>query len=180
MLIGVAAFIGMVREIYALMHVRLSHADKDALAALPGMRPGHFRAFLRAADQKYAEQPTPLTQSGERPGKLYLITNGETEITKNGQRFTAGPGMFIGEVSFNLGGPASACVTALPGCAYLEWDVAALHGRLDRDPSLKTSVDAQIGRDMARKIAETRKPTPVSIRPTIVAPIAQDLAPAPA
>ena len=62
-------------------------------------------------------------------------------------------GEFIGEVSFMLGGMATATVTIEKGGVYYEWRKDKLRKVLENQPRLSQAFEALIGRDMAKKVA---------------------------
>ena len=73
--------------------------------------------FLKAGD--------PLMHEGECERELFILADGELEVTILGNKFaTLGPGTVVGEGTFFSGAPRSATVTpSQPGVAWgLNWE----------------------------------------------------------
>jgi len=83
------------------------------------------------------------------------VVDGSPQATKNGQSFKVRDEMFIGEISFILHRPASACVILPAGSTYVRWDKARLRAAMARDPQFGQALEALISRDMARKVADS-------------------------
>lgn len=70
--------------------------------------------IARAAKEVSHRQGTMIAREGERGIGLFVILEGECEVTIGGKRKAKlGPGDFFGEVALLDGGPRTATVTAL-------------------------------------------------------------------
>ena len=85
--------------------------------------------------------------------RLYFVLDGEIALEKSGKRIAIEPGIFIGEVAFLLGRPASATVIVGPGARYVVWETGHLRRLLLRAPSLSIALSSALNRDMATKVA---------------------------
>ena len=87
------------------------------------------------------------------PDRLFYVLSGEVIIDKDGDRFSAGPKVFVGEISMILGTAASASVSLGKGVEIMEWDRNALFKAMAAKDSFRVAVEAIIGKDMAQKVA---------------------------
>lgn len=151
--LAAANLIGIVRVI--LDRRRSSGVDDDDcfLDMLKVLTPGEFRRLMQMAEWHTTTKPTQLTVEGEPVPSLYFVIDGKVDIEKSGRTFTLPPGLFIGEVSFLLGGAASASVSVQAGAKFIEWPKAALHKAIDRTPSLGASMERLFNQELARKVA---------------------------
>jgi len=118
-----------------------------------GLAPGEFRALMRAGQRKTVESAEVLTHEGAVPDKLYFVESGGVRAQKNSHEFALPPEVFIGEVAFMTGQPASATIELAAGAQLVEWDAADLKRRMRRNPRLRQALEARIARDMADKVA---------------------------
>jgi CRP-like cAMP-binding protein len=63
--------------------------------------------------------------------------------------------VFIGEIAWLLGTPATATVQVSPGMRYVEWDTAHLRTLLTRSPDLRISFEGMLNRDLAGKLGKS-------------------------
>lgn len=100
-----------------------------------------------------------LIESGTSPQKLYFIVQGEAEVRVGSQRVgTLKRGQFIGEMSFITGQNASADVVPRPQVCVQAWDAPALRLLQKTKPALGSKIQALIGQDLVKKIAERNLP----------------------
>lgn len=83
------------------------------------MPPPHTQASVF---HEILDSDEQLTTQGTVPEKLFYILSGEVLIDKDGNRFNAGPRVFVGEISIILGTPASASVFLAKGAEIVEWN----------------------------------------------------------
>ena len=102
---------------------------------------------------KFAEQDMILTEESVVVDNLYFAISGDLTGDKSGHPFKMYAGEFIGEVSFMLGGHATATVRIGQGGVYYEWKKEKLRRVLENQPRLAQAFEALIGRDMAKKVA---------------------------
>ncbi|WP_278027094.1 Crp/Fnr family transcriptional regulator [Roseicyclus salinarum] len=127
-------------------HLKLS-------ASFPTLNPGQFRRVLKAGRIMTADTTTVLTRNGDEVPGLFLIADGRVEMQRNGTVHEIPEGSFIGEISFLIGGPASATVTAPVGTRYIFWDRRDLERIMRRSPALSNALGAMFNRDLARKLS---------------------------
>jgi CRP-like cAMP-binding protein len=104
--------------------------------------------IARAAKEVTHRQGTMIAREGEKGIGLFLILEGECEVTIGGKRKAKlGPGDFFGEVALLDGGPRTATVTALTEVKLLGITGWVFRGLLMEHPSiaLKT-LEAVAGR----------------------------------
>ncbi|MEL6599522.1 MAG: cyclic nucleotide-binding domain-containing protein [Pseudomonadota bacterium] len=119
----------------------------------PTLTPGQFRTLLHAAEHKTAEEDVILCHQGVAGQDVFLIAEGEVMIMRGNRRVALSEGVFIGEISFVLGGPATATVVATAGTRYLRWDRAKLQTLTGRSPALSNGLTALFNADVARKLS---------------------------
>lgn len=152
-LIGVANLI----VIYGIMRERSTFGMSDEMKALyvhfPNFYPGQFRKLM-AIGQIIDQGPhTVLLKQGETPTHLYLTASDGFMLTRNTQHAELGAGNFLGEISFLLGGDATATVMATPGCRYVCWEVTKLHQMMESAPRMANAISVLLNKDIARKLA---------------------------
>lgn len=133
--------------------IGLSASDRALYAEFVTLNPGQFRALMRHAQMIEAVGGEVLCRAGAVQSQLYLIQSGDVVLDRGGKRATVGQGQFIGEVSFLLGGTASATVTAQAGARYVAWDHAVLRRLMAKSPALSNALLALLNGDIARKLA---------------------------
>lgn len=119
----------------------------------PNFNPGQFRRFMRKARiVEHGDVKALLTQ-GQAPDQVYLTMSDGFTLRRGALETELGPGNFLGEISFLLGGPATATVIAQPGCRYVVWDRADLRDLLNRVPTLESATTVLLSKDIARKLS---------------------------
>jgi CPA2 family monovalent cation:H+ antiporter-2 len=105
--------------------------------------------------QPYTAQPGErIIRAGEEADALYLISEGEVEVTINGKRIdTRGPGEFFGEMALLSGDRRTADVTALDFCRFARLSGRDFHRFLRRYPEIRTNIVA-LAAERARQSAE--------------------------
>lgn len=122
----------------------------------PMLSPGQFRRLLRAGQAVQPLSDQALTQTGATPDDLYYIIEGPVTIRKGDQEAEVHGQLFIGEIAFLTGQPASASVSVGPGARYLRWNSAALKKLIDRSPKLHVALSAQFNKDLVNKVARSQ------------------------
>lgn len=117
------------------------------------MNPGQFRRIMRAANWITAPGKTILSEVGTPINHLYFITKGPVFLKRGGRETAIPEGNFIGEISFLVGGPASATVVAEAETEYVVWDTEALRRVIDGAPALSNALSALFNKDIAKKLA---------------------------
>jgi len=120
-----------------------------------GMSPGDFRKLSRLGVWNKADETVTLTMEGQPVGHLHYILDGEVEITKSGKPIDVSPRVFIGEIAYLRGTPASATVLAKPGTTYISWPHGALQKITAQHDGLKQSLTSLLSTDLAAKVARS-------------------------
>lgn len=134
-------------------HVGLSAEALALFEALKFLTPGEFRALMRMGRWETAESGHVITREGVIPDDLFYVLTGGATIEKGGRSFDIDPKVFIGEVAFLHGTPASATVRLVEGSRYVRWPVKLLERGLESKDTLRTSVLRLISLDTAIKVA---------------------------
>ena len=158
--LGVANFIGLWLLLAArsrrLLTAELSEIY-DSIGDFRELPPGDFRVVMNAGRRRVFSEDTLLTEENSPNSTLYFLLKGSACARKRGHRFAMPQGIFIGEVSYMLGQPASASITVSEGSEVIAWDFQTLRSRSKR-PRFKLALEAMISRDLSRKVAEAVAP----------------------
>ncbi|MEM8978415.1 MAG: cyclic nucleotide-binding domain-containing protein [Pseudomonadota bacterium] len=141
-------------------------AHRDLYERFNTLPPGDFRALLREANRLQLEEATVITREGQPNDCLYYVISGGASITKRGHAFKMPSGVFFGEASYLLNGPAAATITLDAGSEVLEWRRDRVAKIAKRKPRFKLALDASIARDMAVKIVHAVAPQDANAKPT--------------
>ncbi|MBX2836773.1 MAG: popeye domain-containing protein [Gammaproteobacteria bacterium] len=152
-LIMIANIIGTLRLLYDRFPMKVDMTYREMHEQLAGVKPGEFRRLLKAGEVQTAATPIILTKQNERAPFLYYLIQGTANAIKNDNEFSIPSGRFVGEVSFILNSQASATVTVPTGGQFMRWEQSKLDKLLKKNPNLRHAFEAQIGRDMAEKVA---------------------------
>ncbi len=152
-LIIVANLIGLSRLLYSRLPIGIPADQWPIFKALEGLEPGEFRQLMSLGGMKFADRDVELTAEDTEVDCLYFAITGNVTGDKGGHKFRMYAGEFIGEVSFMLGGMATATVSIEKGGVYYEWRKDRLRKVLESQPRLSQAFEALIGRDMAKKVA---------------------------
>lgn len=117
------------------------------------LRPGQFRKLLKAGEVRTAQGTEALIEEGRPVEALFYVLDGTTLVTKAGQSKRIGADVFLGEVAFLTGSPASATVHLEEGSRYIAWRHDALARITERDSNMRLAIIALLNKDMAQKIA---------------------------
>jgi len=83
---------------------------------------------------------------------FYMVSGRAEAKLMDGDSVVIGEGSVIGEVSYRLGCPASATVTAMDSCMCLRWNQRELRTLCGKYENIKRTLDALLSADMAKKI----------------------------
>lgn len=120
--------------------------------------PGDFRKLMRAATRQKRPAGYVLTENDARVDTLYYVVDGAVTVEKYGERFHLPDGIFLGEVAYLTGNRASATTHLAEEADVIEWDVAYLKRRSQRDVRFRLALDALISLDLAEKVARAGSP----------------------
>ena len=154
-LIGIANIIGFINLLISQSPRFINTGQMDLYTMLGGMEPGNFRKLMKIGNRRILSDDEQLTVQAKVPDRLFYVLSGEVIIDKDGDRFNAGPRVFVGEISMILGTAASASVSLRKGAEIMEWDRNALFKAMAAKDSFRVAVEAIIGKDMAQKVADS-------------------------
>ena len=121
----------------------------------PNFNPGQFRKFMAQAEIIRDSDETMLLDEGKESDKLYLTISDGFSVIRGAQHAELPPGNFLGEISFLLGGPATATVIARPGSAYAVWYRAEIEAMMERSSPMANAVTVLLSKDIARKLSRS-------------------------
>lgn len=133
----------------------MSREDEALFSHFPMLTPGQFRRLLKSARVLIALNPVALTREGAQVDRLWFVHEGAVRIDKAGTGTVIARPMFVGELAFLTGAPASASVSAETGARYLEWDAAALRSQVGKSSDLNVALQAQFNADLVRKVTHS-------------------------
>ena len=119
------------------------------------LTPGQFRRLLKAGSVETAGGSMRLTNEGEALDRLYFVISGPIFIGKGDTAAEIAGKMFIGEIAYLKGTPASATVDLGEGSQFVAWDHERLRKLEARWPALRVAMVAQFNADLMGKVAES-------------------------
>lgn len=164
LLIGIANLTGLAGLLARQSLLALPRAHKDIYGHFPGLPPGDFRTLMRHAKRGVADRHLTLTREDAPLTRLYYVIEGETTVTKKGDRFRVPAGVFVGEVAYLTGQRASATTLLVEGSEYLEWNVLDLRNASLRSTRFKMALESVLSIDLANKVARSVAPADPSWR----------------
>jgi Cyclic nucleotide-binding domain len=133
----------------------MSDDELSLFRNLDTLTPGQFRKLAKQGTWHRAEEMVTLTTEGEALDTLYYVLSGEVTVRKANRDLRVDPKLFIGELAFMRGRPATATVTVSGDAHYISWSHEDLEKLFKRNEDLRTSMKLLIGRDMAEKMANS-------------------------
>jgi hypothetical protein len=131
----------------------LSDRDMQLYQSFTGMSPGDFRRLLKLGKWQTADKPALLTEAGQPVSLLHYIVSGEVDIDKAGRSIPISGKHFIGEIAYLQKMPATATVTAKPGCTFVSWSHDDLAKVTSKSDGLRQSLNGILSNDLASKVA---------------------------
>jgi CRP-like cAMP-binding protein len=99
-----------------------------------------------------------LIQEETEPNQLIYIVKGKARVEREGRLVgTAGPGDFLGEMSYLSGRNATATVTTETPLRYLAFDRATLRQHLARNAETRHAMEAAFNRNLVEKLVKTSR-----------------------
>jgi hypothetical protein len=134
--------------------VKFTDEEKELYETLfKNFAPFEFMKLLRVSSWQTAARGDVIAHEGEPLDAVMLIYNGRASVEIKGEPFAElKDGDFIGEMSFITGGVATATVTAVQPTRYLSWKKEDLVKLLDRNPSMRFSMQSLLSTDLTRKL----------------------------
>lgn len=152
----IVSFIANVGMIVLLFGGKIDFGIPDDLRGLfrqiAVLTPGQFRKLVAFAGRNRADD-MPLLVEGDHPHELYYLIRGQAEITKGTSRRVIGPDIFLGEIAFLTGAPASATVRLLEDAECVSWHSAKLKALMSRDKAIDIALRGLFNSDLASKVA---------------------------
>jgi hypothetical protein len=132
---------------------------RDIYPLFDELLPGDFRALVKTADRVVLDDALVLAHEGEAVDQLYYVISGTMTVSKLGNSFRLPPEVFVGEVAFLTGRPATATTTLPEGAEVLVWDVARLRKLAAKKARFKMALEAVISQDLALKVSSAVAPS---------------------
>jgi Popeye protein conserved region len=118
------------------------------------LSPGQFRKLVKSSARTTATDK-PLLMEGHNPDKLHYLLKGNASINKGHTDHTIASGVFLGEIAFLNGTPASATVLLRNGAECVSWDSAILKTLMQKDKALDIAMRGVFNHDLAAKVASS-------------------------
>jgi CRP-like cAMP-binding protein len=114
-----------------------------------------FRRLLKISEWQLEGAGHVYTVSGSMQEDIFYLVSGRAIAElPDGTTAPICEGSVIGEVSFRLGCPASATVTAVDSCMCLRWNQNELRALCNKKINIKLTLDAVLSSHMARKLSD--------------------------
>jgi hypothetical protein len=134
---------------------------------LPTLDTSEARRLMAQGEWRTALTGAELMQENQRMPELVYIARGAAVVEMGGKLVgVCGPGDFLGEMSFMSGHPASATVRVANQIRYCAFDRTRISEFLDKNPELRTALEAGFNRNLAGKLVrmnETASGKPLSL-----------------
>ena len=131
----------------------LPRAHVDIYDQFDVLTPGDFRLVMSQAERLVLDDAQQITIEGQPNTHLYYVISGQMMVSKQGIQFPLPERLFVGEVAYLLGTPASATTHLVAGAELIRWDLDTLRTTARRNPRFKLAIDAMLSRDLASKVA---------------------------
>jgi hypothetical protein len=119
--------------------------------------PFEFMKLLRAGAWGDAKVGETLATENQPIDRVMLIYSGRAVVENQDKRVAElRDGNFIGEISFIRGGNATATVRAAEPTRYLAWSKDNLRKLLNRNPSLRSAMQAVLSTDLTKKLVRAK------------------------
>lgn len=157
-MIGLSTLFGLVRLLLDRSQIMISADLIPIYQAMGGIQPGQFRQLMGLGQRRFLEADAVLTREGITPDNLYFVKSGTLLVEKGTSRFTLNAPMFIGEIAYMTGSPASATIRTGAGVELVEWNKNELRRVTQRKPNLGLALNARLANDLAAKVAAAVSP----------------------
>lgn len=152
-ILGIANIWVMVGLILERTTFNLTEREKALFMVFENLSPGEFRKLLKISQWQSATHHTTIITENEPVDHLYLMLEGQAEITKQERCFALSAPVFFGEVAFFKEIKASATVKILQGAQYVRWKHEPLRSLQTKNPSIRIAFYERLNSDMANKVA---------------------------
>jgi Cyclic nucleotide-binding domain len=118
------------------------------------LSPGQFRKLISQTTRTQSKD-VPLLVQGEKPTELHYLLSGTANIAKGKSKATINNGVFLGEIAFLSGAPATATVTLQEAAECITWDSAALKDLMRKDTSIAIALRGVFNNDLVAKVSNS-------------------------
>ena len=125
----------------------------EIYASFKMLTPGQFRRLIKSGDVVTTSASRRLTTEGDPVDSLYFVVHGPVRVEKRGRVAEVDGGIFIGELAYLTGRPASATVEVPAGVTLVKWDIEPLRALSRRRRSLSVALMAQFNADLVNKVS---------------------------
>lgn len=143
--------------IYRIFQERSTFGMSDEMLRLyesfPNFNPGQFRKIMAEGNIVHDSDARVILEEGKEPEKLYLTVSDGFVLSRGAQHAEIGPGAFLGEIAFLLGGPATADVSARKGSSFVVWETKRLRKLMDSNQAIANAFSVLLNKDVASKLA---------------------------
>lgn len=153
-ILGTANIIGLTNLLFHKSRLYIPRAHRDVYdRSFQHMPPAEFRAMMRIGRREVFNRDKIITREGQHVDELHYVIEGHVTIEKLGEVFRVPQGMFVGEIAFLTGRPASATTHVPEGAEVIAWPFEKLRRCMTRRPRFKLAFEAMISRDLADKVS---------------------------
>jgi CRP-like cAMP-binding protein len=125
---------------------------------LKGVERAQVRRLMHLGAWTEVGKDFQLILEETEPSQLIYIVKGRACVEREGRRVgTAGPGDFLGEMSYLSGRNATATVTTDTPLRYLAFDRAMLRKHLSRSVETRHAMEAAFNRNLVEKLVKTSR-----------------------
>jgi Cyclic nucleotide-binding domain len=133
----------------------LADHELNLFRNLRGLSPGQFRKLMKVGQWHNAEIREQLTEEGKMPDRLYYVLEGQVQLRKSGREIPVEPSLFIGELAYLRGKPATATVHVEPKSVYVSWSHQNLNDLFSRSEEMRSAMAMLLNNDLAEKVARS-------------------------
>jgi len=136
---------------------KLEGADELAAGAFAGMSRLQLSRLASLGEWRSVHTGDVLTIEGDQLHELFYLASGTCSVSrKNGLNITVGNGVFIGEMGYLTGSPASASVTAASDGRAFVFNSERLKKRELEDEATAAALHIMLGKDLAAKLKTSK------------------------
>jgi CRP-like cAMP-binding protein len=123
---------------------------------LKGVERGQVRRLMKLGAWTEVDEGFLLIREDTEPSHLIYVARGSARVERRRRKVgAAGPGDFLGEMSYLTGKLATATVTAATPMHYLAFDRPGLRRHLERNPEVRHALEAGFNRNLVEKLVKT-------------------------
>lgn len=123
---------------------------------LKGVERVHVRRLMKLGAWTQVGEGFLMIREETEPSHLIFIVKGTAVVERRGKRVgIAGPGDFLGEMSYLSGKNATATVISQTPMRYLAFDRSALRRHLAKNIEIRHAIEAGFNRNLVEKLVKT-------------------------